>query len=97
MDGGGEAVLTMWSIDFSKNPLDFVSNSSSFASNPPHLDERILGANLNSGDIGWATLGNQSRLDIEVVHLLSLPEDAEVCTHLILILGCWRPLDPKSD
>ena len=66
----------MWSLKFSKNPLDFVSNSSGFAIDSPDLDKHHFGANVKSADIRWDTLGNQ--LNIEVLHLLGLPEDAEV-------------------
>ena len=83
------AGFAMWSLGFAQNPLDFVSNSSSLAS--PDLARNLLGANPKSVDSGgirdWETLGNQSRLNTEVLHLLSLPEDAEVC----------RPFYTKSD
>lgn len=66
----------MWSVEFSKNPLDFVSNSSSFATDSSGLDKHNFGGNLKSSDIGWGRLGDQ--LMTEVLHLLALPEDAEV-------------------
>ena len=75
------AGFVMWSIDFAKNPLDFVSNSSSFDLDSPDLDKSLFRADLKSADVGWATLGNQSQLNIEVLHLLSLPEDDEVSSH----------------
>ena len=80
MDGGGLAGFAMWSLAFAKNPIDFVQNSSSF-----DLDKSLFRADLKSADVGWATLGNQSQLNIEVLHLLSLPEDDEVSSHLM-----WR-------
>ena len=73
---GGKAHFTMWSLDFAKHPLDFVSNSSDIATDSSDLDKRLFGGNLKSADIGWERLGNQ--LNIEVLHLLGLPEDAEV-------------------
>ena len=80
------AGFAMWSLGFAQNPLDFVSNSSSLAFDRPDLARNLLGANPKSVDSGgirdWETLGNQSRLNTEVLHLLSLPEDAEVCRHL---------------
>ena len=73
----------MWSIAFAKNPIDFVSNWSSVALDSPDLDESLFRADLKSANVGWATLENQSQLNIEVLHLLSLPEDDEVCSHLM--------------
>ena len=83
MDGGGVAGFAMWSLAFAKNPIDFVSNSSSFALNSPDLDKSLFRADLKSADVGLATLENQSQLNIEVLHLLSLQEDDEVCIHLM--------------
>ena len=62
----------MWSAEFSKNPLNFVSNSSDFAINLPELDKSLFGGNLKSTNTGSGRLGNQ------VLHLLALPGDAEV-------------------
>ena len=90
---GGKAHFTMWSLDFAKNPLDFVSNSSDFATDSSDFDKRLFGGNLKSVDIGWGRLGNQ--LNIEVLHLLGLPEDAEVgISPWMWKLGCWGPLNP---
>ena len=86
MDGGGLAGFAMWSLAFAKNPLDFVANSSSF-----DLDESLFRADLKSGEVGWATLGNQSQLNIEVLHLLSLPEDDEVSSHIYVEMGVIEP------
>ena len=81
VNGGGVAGFAMWSLAFAKNPIDFVSNSSRFDSDSPDLDKSTFGADLKSANVGWATLENQSQLNIEVLHLLTLPEDDEVCTH----------------
>ena len=80
------AGFAMWSLAFAKNPHDFVSNSSSF-----DLDESLFRADLKSGEVGWATLGNQSQLNIEVLHLLSLPEDDEVSSHIYVEMGVIEP------
>ena len=67
----------MWSPNLAKNPLDLVSNSNkSSLLNSFDLASSSLGTHANdpgiSGERGFL-------LKTEVLHLLSLPEDAQVC------------------
>ena len=74
----------MWSPNLAKNPVDLVSNSNkSSLLNSFDLASSSLGTHANdpgiSGERGFL-------LNAEVLHLLSLPEDAQVCNHLVLSL-----------
>ena len=74
----------MWSPNLAKNHVDLVSNSNeSSLLNSFDLASSSLGTHANdsgtSGERGFL-------LKTEVLHLLSLPEDAQVCNHLVLSL-----------
>ena len=74
----------MWSSNLAKHPVDLVSNSNeSSLLNSFDLASSSLGVHVNdsgiSGERGFL-------LNTEVLHLLSLPEDEEVCNHLVLSL-----------
>ena len=74
----------MWSPNLAKHHVDLVSNSNeSSLLNNFDLASSSFGAHVNdsgiSGERGFL-------LNTEVLHLLSLPEDAEVCNHLVLLL-----------
>ena len=67
----------MWSPNLAKNPVDLVSNSNkSSLLNSFDLASSSLGTHVNDS----GTSGERAfLLNTEVLHLLSLPEDAEVC------------------
>ena len=74
----------MWSPNLAKHHVDLVSNSNeSSPLSSFDLASSSLGVHVNdsgiSGERGFL-------LNTEVLHLLSLPEDAEVCNHLVLLL-----------
>ena len=74
----------MWSSNLAKHPVDLVSNSNeSSLLNSFDLASSSLGVHVNdsgiSGERGFL-------LNTEVLRLLSQPDDAEVCNHLVLSL-----------
>ena len=72
----------MWSPNLAKHHVDLVSNSNESSTlNSFNLASSSFGTHVNDSGIS-AERG--FLLNTEVLHLLSLPEDAEVCNHLVL-------------